>query len=102
MDLERLFVYGLAIVLLLVALWRRSNGVRAGQIKGSIFIGDNSGTLNQSYFEAAGSTRAKDGDVPVTSGDRVAWLIAIIGVLIAATQLTYDVFPNLIHDILPK
>jgi hypothetical protein len=53
MDLERLLVYGLAAIIILTALVRRSNSLKAGRIKGPVVIGNNLGSINQTYNEAA-------------------------------------------------
>jgi hypothetical protein len=94
MDLERPLVYGLAAIIILAALFRRSNSLKARRIKGPVFMGDNSGSINQTYNEAV---KPPDTDkalpaAPGPSGDRVAWGIGIIGVLVAAAQLAHDVF----------
>jgi hypothetical protein len=94
MTFDRPIVYALAALLLLIAigLLKHSNSVRARNITGNVVVGDNSGTINQNYRadrEAAARSAAPD---------RVAWwiaivgvLIAIVGVLIAAAQLAHDV-----------
>jgi hypothetical protein len=84
MTLERPIVYALAALLIAIGLLKRSNSVRARKMTGNLAVGDNSGTINQNY-RATGE--AKEGAPP----DRVAWWIAIIGVLIAAAQLAHDV-----------
>jgi hypothetical protein len=51
-----------------------------------VVVGDNAGTINQSYrVTAAGEARP-------AAPDRVAWAIAIVGVLVAVAQLAHDVF----------
>lgn len=92
MDIERLLIYGLAGVLIVVALVRRSNSLKAGRIKGPVSVGDNSGTLIQTYSDAAVSPRSNDEARPASAGDRIAWVIAIVGVLVAAAQFAHDVF----------
>lgn len=85
MTLERLIVYALAALLIAISLFKRSNSVRARKITGNIVVGGNSGTINQDYRETgAEQDRA--------SPDRIAWAIAIIGVLVAAAQLAHDVW----------
>jgi hypothetical protein len=84
MSFDRLIVYALAALLIAVGLFKRSNSVRAGKIGGNVVVGDNSGTVNQNY-------RVTDEKNERASPDRVAWWIAIVGVLIAAAQLAHDV-----------
>jgi hypothetical protein len=60
--------------------------LRTRKIIGNLVLGDNSGTIKQNYRadrEAVG---------PPAPPDRVAWVIAMIGVLIAAAQLSHDVW----------
>jgi len=92
MDFERLLVYGLAAIIILTALVMRSNSLKAGRIKGPVVVGNNSGSINQTYNEAAKPPDAPKDASPVPSGDRVAWAIGIIGVLVAAAQFAHDVF----------
>ena len=102
MELERLLVYGLAALIILAALVRRSNSLKAGRINGNIVVGDISGSINQTYNgaakpadtnnEAAKPLDTGKGAAPGASGDRVAWGIGIIGVLVAVAQLAHDVF----------
>ncbi len=87
MTLERIVAYGLAFVLLLVALLRRS--WRARDISGIVVTGGNSGSIIQNKTEGASRSGAEDGRAP--SGDRVAWAIGVVAALIAAAQLAFDV-----------
>jgi hypothetical protein len=89
MTLERIIVYGLAFVLLLVALLRRSTSVRARDISGIVVAGPSSGPIIQNKTEAASRSGAEDGRAP--HGDRVGWAIGIVAALIAAAQLAYDI-----------
>jgi len=59
--------------------------VRARNVTGNVVVGDNSGTINQRH-------RPNGTGEPPASPDRVAWAIAVVGVLIAAAQLAHDVF----------
>jgi hypothetical protein len=88
-TLERIVAYGLAFVLLLVALLRHSTSVWARDISGIVVGRDNSGLIVQNKTEAASRSGVEDGPAP--AGDRVAWAIGIAGVLIAAAQLAFDV-----------
>jgi hypothetical protein len=89
MTLERIVAYGLAFVLLLLALRRRSASVRARDISGIVVAGSNSGAIVQNKTEAASRSGAEDERAP--SGDRVAWAIGVAATLIAAAQLAFDV-----------
>jgi hypothetical protein len=85
MSVDRLIVYAIGVVLIVLGLFKRSNSLRARNVTGNVVVGDNSGTMNQSY-------RSNGAREPSAAPDRVAWAIAIIGVLIAAAQLAHDVF----------
>ena len=91
--MERPLVYGLAFAMFIVALLKQSNSVKARKIKGPVAIGNNSGSINQTYIEGGKSPDAPkstaSSDPP---GDRVAWAIGVIGVLVATAQLAHDVF----------
>jgi hypothetical protein len=84
MNIEPLIVYGLAVLFVIIGLLKRSNSLRARNITGNVVVGDSSGTIHQSY-RATGAADAR----PVPA-DRVAWVIAIVGVLVAAAQLAHD------------
>ena len=85
MSLERLIVYAAAVLLIVVGLFKRSNSLRARDISGNVIVGDNSGTINQSY-RGNGARGSSAGP------DRIAWAIAIVGVLVAAAQLAHDIW----------
>ena len=85
MSFDRLIVYAIGVLLIMVGLFKRSNSLRAHNVTGNVVVGDNSGTINQSY-------RPNGAREPSTAPDRVAWAIAIVGVLIPAAQLAHDVF----------
>ena len=86
MTVNRLLIYALAALLIAIALFRRSNRLRARKIVGNVLVGDVSGTVNQHYSQA-GAEPARP-----APPDRVAWAIAIVGVLIAVAQLAHDVW----------
>lgn len=86
MNIERLLIYGLAVVLVVVALARRSNSLKARRIEGNVVIGDTTGPINQTYNAPPPSK-----DSNREPGDRIAWVIGIVGVVIAAAQLAHDV-----------
>ena len=85
MGFDPLIVYAIGVLLIVVGFFKRSNRLRAGNVTGNVVVGDNSGTINQSY-------RPNGAREPSTAPDRVAWAIAIVGVLIPAAQLAHDVF----------
>lgn len=79
-----LLTYGLSLVLLIVA-WRRfGNRVKARRINGNVMVGDNKGTINQTYN---GPTAYSE-----SAPDRIGWAIGIAGLLIAAAQLAHDLY----------
>jgi hypothetical protein len=84
MSFDRSIVYAIGVLLIIVGLFKRSNSLRARNVTGNVAIGDNSGTINQNY-------RANGAREPSAAPDRVAWAIAIVGVLIATAQLAHDV-----------
>ena len=89
--MQAYFVYLVAVLLVAAGLlMRRSNRsradsrneVRAKHIKGNVQVGDNSGTINQTYTGSAGA-----------AAPEVNWIdrgLVIAGVLIAAAQLAHD------------
>ena len=85
MSFDRLIVYAIGVLLIMVGLFKRSNSLRARNVTGNVVVGDNSGTINQRH-------RPNGTGEPPASPDRVAWAIAVVGVLIAAAQLAHDVF----------
>ncbi len=87
MTLEQVILYVVAAVLIAVALWRRSGGLRARTVRGNVVVGDNRGTVTQSYTEAGPGT-----GTPPAPVDWFGRWIGIAGVLIAAAQCAYDVF----------
>jgi hypothetical protein len=86
MTFDQSIVYAISVLLIVAGLFKRSHGLWARNISGNVVVGDNSGTINQSYG-AAGAGEARPG-----APDRIAWGIAIVGVLIAAAQLAHDLF----------
>jgi len=85
MSVGRSIVYAIGVLLIIVGLFKRSNSLRARNVTGNVVVGDNSGTINQRH-------RPNGTGEPPASPDRVAWAIAVVGVLIAAAQLAHDVF----------
>jgi hypothetical protein len=81
------YVVGGALVIVgfLVGRFRGSNSVRARDVHGILIGGDVSGSVAQ-------TTQPSEARPPSSKPDRVAWLIAIVGVVIAAAQLIHDVF----------
>jgi len=86
MSFDQLIVYAIGVLLIVAGLFKRSNSLRARNIRANVVVGDNSGTINQNYG-AAGAGEARPG-----APDRIAWAIAIVGVLVALAQLAHDVF----------
>jgi hypothetical protein len=85
MSVGHIIVYVIAVVLVVVALVRRSYSVKARSIKGNVVqMRDNAATINQTYTEAGGAKEA--------GPDRIAWAIGIVGVLVALAQLAHDIF----------
>ncbi|HKM72062.1 MAG TPA: hypothetical protein VJX94_18730 [Stellaceae bacterium] len=80
------YLVGLALVVagFLVGRFRGGNAVRARDISGIVVGGDVSGSVSQ--------TTQPSRSAPASSKpDRVAWVIGIVGVLIAAAALIHDV-----------
>ena len=92
MTLEQVILYVVAAVLIAVALWRRSGGLRARTVRGNIVVGDNHGTIAQTYTDAGPRGGAPAPPPPPTQVDWFGRLIGIAGLLIAAAQFAYDVF----------
>lgn len=90
MSFERFLIYGLALVLVILALARRSHAVRARDIKGNMVVGNNRGSISQNYSETGAPATAPSPAAPAP--DRVAWAIGIVGALIAAAQLAHDLY----------
>jgi hypothetical protein len=89
MTLERVCIYGLAFILLLVLLLRRTTSVKARDVSGIIVAGRSSGPIYQNRADPPVPGGAKDGQAE--RADRVAWVIGIVAALIAAAQFIYDV-----------
>jgi hypothetical protein len=85
MNFDRLIVYAVGVLLIVVGLFKRRNSLRARNVTGNVVVGENSATINQSY-------QPNGAREPSPAPDRVAWAIAIVGVLIAAAQLSHDMF----------
>lgn len=67
----------------LVGHFRRGNSVRARDISGIVVGGEVSGSVSQ--------TTQPSPLAPSGKPDLVAWVIGVVGVLIAAAQLVHDV-----------
>ncbi|MBB5402893.1 MULTISPECIES: hypothetical protein [Paraburkholderia] len=93
MAIERFLVYGLAAIFFVVALarLRRSNVLKASKVQGNIVVGNQSGHLTQTYSEMAAPSGKEGPSRTAPHGDRVAWVIGIVGALIAAAQLVHDI-----------
>ena len=82
------YVYFIAGVLLIIAVLigrsRGGNSMRMRDNSGNVIVGDITGTVSQT---SAPLPRAPEKSAP----DRVAWGIAIAGVLVAVAQLAHDV-----------
>jgi hypothetical protein len=94
MDWNYWIGYGLGAALVLIAVARPRNMLRARKIDGNVVVGDIQGSVTQNYNanaadvnHAIGGAKAKE-----PRGDRIAWAIAILGVIVAAAQLAYDVY----------
>jgi hypothetical protein len=79
------YLVGVALVLVgfLVGRVRGGNSIRARDVSGVVIGGDLSGSLSQT---AQPSPRAA-----ASKPDRVAWFIAIVGVLVAGAALIHDI-----------
>ena len=86
MSFDKSIVYAIGVLLIVVGLLKRSHSLRARNVTGNVVVGNNTGKVNQSYRAASA------GEARPPAPDRIAWAIAIIGVLIAAAQLAHDVF----------
>ena len=83
--------YALAIVMIALGLLigRRGHSVRASNVRSSVVAGE----VNASVTITSTETHATDRqDAGNRHGDRIGWLIAIIGVLLAAAQFAHDAF----------
>ena len=49
MSVGRSIVYAIGVLLIIVGLFKRSNSLRARNVTGNVVVGENSGTINQSY-----------------------------------------------------
>ena len=80
-------IYLLAVAITAVGLWlgRRGHRVSARDVRNSVVAGEVNGPVTM--------TNAAPGeDREAARGDRIAWIIGIVGVLIAAAQLLHDLF----------
>lgn len=75
-----LYLAGFAAVILALFIGRgRSHSLKAGNITNSTVTNGDTNSVSPQPSP------------PKPQGDRVAWVIAIIGVLVAGAQLTHDV-----------
>jgi hypothetical protein len=91
MTLHPWVAYALAIVMIVLALLvgRRGHSVRARNVRSSVVAGE----VNESVTITSTETHAANGqDRGNRHGDRIAWVIAIVGVLVAAAQFAHDAF----------
>jgi hypothetical protein len=81
----------LGVVIAALGLWlgRRGHNVRARDVQGSVVAGEVKGSVS---ITNTGPHAAPSKDRERGQGDRIAWAIAIVGVLIAAAQLAHDIF----------
>lgn len=79
------YVVGLVLVIagFLVGRSRGGNSVRTRGISGIVVGGDVSGSVSQAMRPSRLA--------PASTPDRVAWVIGIVGILIAAAALIHDV-----------
>lgn len=93
-----LYLVGLVLVIagFLIGRIRAGNSVRARDVSGNMVTGNVSGSVSQNAQLAAAEAGKPQVAARASKPDRVAWLIMIIGVLIAVAQLAYSV----IHDML--
>ena len=79
-----LYLIGGALLILAVLLgrFRGGNALRARDVSGNVIVGDVSGSVTQ--------TSTSSGDKGKPAPDRVAWVVVIVGVLVALTHLAQD------------
>jgi hypothetical protein len=80
-----LYLVGGALLILAVLLGRFRGGgntLRARGVSGNVNVGNVSGTVTQTFTST--------GDKGKPEPDRVAWVIAIVGVLVALAQFAQD------------
>jgi hypothetical protein len=84
-----IYALGTASVILGLVVGRRGHVVRARDVRGSIVAGEvnESVTITNTETDATGDADRREGH-----GDRIAWVIGIVGVLIAAAQFAHDAF----------
>jgi hypothetical protein len=92
MSLSNSVVYAIAAVLIVVSLAislpRRGHSLRARDIRGNTIVGDvKGGSISQS---SAPPPAAAPSESSAKNGDKVAWIIGGIGVLVALAQLGHD------------
>jgi hypothetical protein len=80
-----LYLVGGALLILAILLGRFRGGgnrFRARDVSGNVHVGDVSGSVTQ--------TSTSSGDKGNSEPDRVAWIIGIVGVLVALAQFAQD------------
>jgi hypothetical protein len=77
------YALGMVIVALGLLVKRRGHYVRARDVHGSVVAGEVNGSV------AITNTENR---VAAGTGDRIAWAIGIVGVLITAAQFAHDAF----------
>jgi hypothetical protein len=86
-TLQPWLIYALGIVIAVFGLWlgRRGHSARARDVRNSVVAGEVSGPVTI-------TNAAPDKGSEAARGDRIGWVIGIVGVLIAAAQLAHDLF----------
>jgi hypothetical protein len=89
MTLQAWLVYAVAATVVGVGLLvgRRGHHTRTRDVTGGVVAGEITGSVTINTA-AVSPQRQK----PKVSGDRVGWAIAMIGVLVAIAQFTYEIF----------
>jgi hypothetical protein len=72
-------IIALGIVVVLFGVWRGRRSVRIRNSSGNIIGGDAKGTITMNYTGQAGGRE----QAAPPGGDKVAWVIGIVGVLVA-------------------
>jgi hypothetical protein len=81
-----LYLIGIAFLVVALVIGRgRRNSFKARDVSNSVVItGDVSGTVTHTVSQPTRSLPTRPGP------DRIAWIIGIVGVLVASAQLLYD------------
>jgi hypothetical protein len=75
-------IIALGAVIAVVGIWRGGRSVHIRKSKGNIIGGDASGTIAQTYTNQASASERPN-------GDRVAWVIAVVGILVAVVGIVF-------------